>query len=44
VYRKNKWSPPRDVRFPKIGGTVTNRVDATAFVDQPGVSTTADAC
>jgi hypothetical protein len=43
VYRTNKWSPPRDVRFPKIGGTVTNPVDATADVYQPGGRTTADA-
>ena len=44
MYRKNKWSPPRDVGFPKTGETVTNRVDATAFVYHPGGRTTADAC
>lgn len=43
MYRTNKWLPPRDVIFPKIGGTVTNRVDATAYVYQTGGRTTADA-
>ena len=43
MYWTNKWLPPRDVRFPKIGGTVTNRVDATAYVYQPGGRTTANA-
>ena len=43
MYERDKWLPPRDVRFLKTCEAVTNRVVATAYVYQTGGRTTADA-